>query len=272
MQAISLELESLSPMYDEYTFRDDADVEDPTRFYDGLVTAILNAESSKMITPYLDTLAQGYSIPFGDSRCTANAKSQFDSVPASLEIALLTWSFADTTLVREKGKYGYGSTLRLKDSGYPTVTTEDGELMNMMTSGDGYCSKRTRVHSWLLQFTRNSNSQKRVDSHSENTPSDMAEEHYCKPNTNKLVYRGVSNDPGIQYLIGYETACWPTTCLILNFIMEATHVSQHLKILLSMAMSITSSDIAASTALLMCALSMLSTDGSSLRRAARATG
>ena len=88
----------------------------------------------------------------------------------------------------------------------------------------------------------------------------------------------LSKDPEIQYLIGYETVCWPTACLILLFIMEATRVSQHLKILLSMAMSITSSDIAASTALLMgelsCALSMLSTDGrhlletcSSLRRA-----
>ena len=257
-------------MYDEYTFRDDADVEDPIRCYDGLVTAILNAESSKMMPPYPDTLAQGYSIPFGDSRYTANAKSQFDSVPVSLEITLLTWSFVDTTLVNEKGKCDYGSTL--KDSRYPTVTTEDGELMNMMTSGDESSSKCTRVHSWLLRFTRNSNSQKKVDSHSENKPSEMAEEHYCKPNANKLVYRGVSQDPEIQYLIGYETVCWPTACLILNFIMEATHVSQHLKILLSMAMSITSSDIAASTALLMCALSMLSTDGSSLRRAARATG
>ena len=69
----------------------------------------------------------------------------------------------------------------------------------------------------------------------------------------------------IKYKIGYEISLLAYSLSEVNLVLEATHVLRHLKDIISMAMSIISNDIAASTALLMgelsCALSMLSTDG-----------
>jgi len=153
-----------------------------------IVTSVLVAELSKMPLAYPDTQAQEDSILLEDSRSVANVKSQFDSALVSWE-GILTWPFADTsTLEREKGKYDYGGTW--KGNTYSTVTSEDGELTNIMTIGGNESSNKcTRVQSWPLQFTGSSNSRKGVSFHSKNKPSEMAEEHHCELNANELVYR-----------------------------------------------------------------------------------
>ena len=112
----------------------------------------------------------------------------------------------------------------------------------------------------------------------------MAEEHYCKLNANKLVYRkgshkidwGVTPVREIQSIPTLIVRTLANSLSDVNLILETTHVSRHLKDTISMAMSIidiTSNDIAASTALLMgelsCALSMLSTDGRHLLETCR---